>query len=71
VSRYELGLIFARVFGYPEKAIQPISQADVAALAYRPRDVSLDSTRAQRLLDMRFRTPDEGLIVLKEQGAEL
>lgn len=68
LSRYEFGTIYAQVFGYSHATIQAVSLSEVPILAYRPRDVSLDNTQAQQLLDMRFRTPEQGITFLKQQG---
>jgi dTDP-4-dehydrorhamnose reductase len=43
LSRYEFGLLVAEVLGYDPSLLLPCSQADVAGLAPRPQDVSLDS----------------------------
>lgn len=68
LSRYDFGRIYARIFGYSQEAIQSVSHAEVPSLAYRPPDVSLNSSRAQQLLDMHFRTPEQGLAYLKQHG---
>jgi dTDP-4-dehydrorhamnose reductase len=51
VSRLDLGLAVARVLGLPEGGIVSLCQADSPMGAPRPRDVSLDSSRARRELD--------------------
>jgi dTDP-4-dehydrorhamnose reductase len=50
VSRFELGLLVAHELGLPADAIEPTRQGDLALLAARPADVSLDSSRARREL---------------------
>ena len=50
VSRYELGLRVARVFGLPVEGILPGLQAEHQGPDRRAPDVSLDSSRARREL---------------------
>jgi dTDP-4-dehydrorhamnose reductase len=49
VSRYELGRIAASVFGLGQARLVESRQKDVALPAPRPRDVALDSRRAERI----------------------
>ncbi|MCU0242267.1 MAG: SDR family oxidoreductase [Vicinamibacteria bacterium] len=53
LSRYELGLRVARAFGLSTHLIEPIDQAQLPLGAPRPRDVSLDSSRAVNELGWR------------------
>ena len=46
VSRYAFGLLLARLAGFGEAGLRACRQRDVKMPAPRPRDVSLDSTRA-------------------------
>lgn len=46
ISRYEMGNIMARVLGADVSQIVPILQKDLILPAPRPRDVSLDSSKA-------------------------
>lgn len=46
ISRYEFGCLMAEVFGFPKEQIQPCLQADIPMIASRPKDVSLDSSKA-------------------------
>jgi dTDP-4-dehydrorhamnose reductase len=61
LSRYELGLRSARVLQLPESRIEPIRQADRLDGVARPADVSLDCSRARRLLGWSPRPLEEGL----------
>jgi dTDP-4-dehydrorhamnose reductase len=61
VSRYELGLRVARVFGLPEGGLVPILQAEGSLGARRPADTSLDITRARRELGWEPRPMDVAL----------
>jgi len=60
VSRHELGLRVARVFGLREDLIEP-ALASASRAAPRPADASLDSSRAARELGFRPRTLDEAI----------
>ena len=66
VSRYELGLRVARALGLMSLGLEAARQAEHVGPA-RPRDVSLDSTRAQRELGWAPRPLDD---VLPEGRAE-
>jgi dTDP-4-dehydrorhamnose reductase len=61
LSRYELGLRVARIFGWPAERLTPIAQADGGLAAPRPADVSLDSGRARRELGWTPRAVDEAI----------
>jgi len=50
VSRHELGLRVARVLDLPTEGIEAVPQSAAAFLASRPRDASLDASRARREL---------------------
>jgi len=49
LSRYEFGLLMCEAFGLNKNLIVPSLRADVPLPAPRPRDLSLDSTRAYAL----------------------
>jgi dTDP-4-dehydrorhamnose reductase len=61
LSRYELGLRVAAVFGLPAELLTPIPQAGGGLTAPRPADVSLDSSRARRELGWTPRGVDEAI----------
>lgn len=46
ISRYDFGLLLARVFGLSQEKLTPCSQRDIPMPAPRSPDVSLDSRRA-------------------------
>lgn len=46
LSRYEFGQLLVEVLGLPEVGLEACKQADVKMAAPRPRDVSLDSSKA-------------------------
>ncbi|MFH0953754.1 MAG: NAD(P)-dependent oxidoreductase [Verrucomicrobiota bacterium] len=49
ISRYAFGILLAELLGVSQARIQPVRQADIPALAPRPPDVSLDSSKAYAL----------------------
>jgi len=59
LSRYELGVRVARIFGLDERTIEPATSAEQPLP--RPRDTSLDSSRAARELGWRPRPLEAGL----------
>jgi dTDP-4-dehydrorhamnose reductase len=61
LSRYELGLRSARALQLPDALLEPIRQAERPAGAARPADVSLDCSRARRLLGWSPRPLEDGL----------
>jgi dTDP-4-dehydrorhamnose reductase len=46
ISRYAFGMLLAELLGASPARIRPARQADIPALAPRPPDVSLDSSKA-------------------------
>ncbi len=67
VSRYELGLRVARVFGLPSRLLDAIPQSSHQGPP-RPRDASLDSGRARRELGYSPRPLDEPLRESREEA---
>lgn len=63
LSRYELGLLALQAAGFarPATLLRATRQAELAAGAPRPADVSLDARRAKRLLETRLRAAHEAL----------
>ena len=49
VSRYDFGKLVASILHIPNAKLNPCRQQDVKTAAARPADVSLDSTKAQKL----------------------
>ncbi len=68
LSRYEFALKIAKVFGYPDKLIQPVWTSDFKQVALRPKYSCLYVEKAERTLGMRFLTAEEGLSQMKTQG---
>jgi dTDP-4-dehydrorhamnose reductase len=46
ISRYDFGLLLKKVSGLESAQLKPVRQKDMAMPAPRPRDVSLDSSKA-------------------------
>ena len=69
LSRYELGLRTARLMGLDASLIDPVSSTE-GSHAPRPRDVSLDSSRAARELGFRPRPLDEALLESRRSPEE-
>jgi len=61
VDRYQFGLRFADLRKIPKALIQPVTMDTVRPKAPRPRDVSLDTRLAQRILQTRLSGYYEGL----------
>jgi dTDP-4-dehydrorhamnose reductase len=61
LSRYELGLRVADVLGLPRQGIEAVTTGEHPQLPARPRDVSLDHSRASRELGYAPRPVDVGI----------
>jgi dTDP-4-dehydrorhamnose reductase len=71
VSKYEVGVRVARCFGYNPEEIRPISVEEFPFAAPRPRDMSLSTERASKLLGRPMPGLDaslKGLRQLKEKS---
>ena len=66
ITRFELGVLVLRAMGLSEaearSELRPASQADIDVGAPRPRDVSLDASKAQDLLETDLLAPRKGLL---------
>lgn len=60
-SRHEWGVLIARHFGWDATKIQPAKRADYRCNPPRPPDVSLDISKAQRILKTRIKPIEEVL----------
>jgi dTDP-4-dehydrorhamnose reductase len=67
LSRYEFGLLVARAFGLPETNVRRGSSASVTTGAPRPKDVSLDITKARH--DLGY-SPTPTMDALREVRSE-
>ncbi len=72
VSRYEFAVKAAEIFGYPTSLVQHVLSTDFKQIAERPKNSCLSVEKAERALEMRFMTIEEGLREMKAQaGAKM
>ena len=67
ISRYDFAIEIAREFGLDEGLIHPASMSEMRWKARRPRDSSLDTSKAARLLAERLLPFRESLRALREE----
>ena len=67
LSRYDFAVQLARVFGYPEDKVEPVSSGEFRQLAKRPQNSCLSVGLAEKTLDFRFLSAEEGLVRMREQ----
>ncbi len=67
VSRFEFAKEIARVFGLDENLIMPAKMSDINWIAKRPRDSSLDTSKAAKYLNEKPYDLMKALKVLKEE----
>jgi dTDP-4-dehydrorhamnose reductase len=67
VSRYEFALTLARVFGFEQRLVVPISTDSLRQSAARPLKSGLITLKAEVELGFRPSTVEEGLLILKRQ----
>jgi dTDP-4-dehydrorhamnose reductase len=65
VSRYEFALKVAEIFELDGGLINPIKSSELGWKAKRPKDTSLNSEKAERLLKVNLKTVEEALNELK------
>ncbi|MCX7624785.1 MAG: SDR family oxidoreductase [Candidatus Sumerlaeaceae bacterium] len=51
ISRYEIGLLVAQIFGLAQDAVKPVRLSETPVCAPRPADVSMDIAKARSLLE--------------------
>jgi dTDP-4-dehydrorhamnose reductase len=71
ISRYDFAKAIARRFGFDENLIEPITMRDIQFKAKRPRDSSLDTSRARSILKTDFYTLKNSLEVFYREWLEL
>ncbi|MEM0463234.1 dTDP-4-dehydrorhamnose reductase [Pyrobaculum sp.] len=67
LSRYEFALAIAEAFGLSKDLVKPIKMADLSFKAPRPRDSSLDSSRAEKMLGIPFSDIRYALAIFKRE----
>ncbi|MEM2219681.1 MAG: dTDP-4-dehydrorhamnose reductase [Candidatus Korarchaeum sp.] len=67
ISRYEFAKLIAEEFGLNGELIRPITMDEVGWIASRPRDSSLDVSKAMETLQNKPSTIKEALRVLREE----
>ncbi len=65
VSRYEFALKVAEVFGFDKSLIKPIKSSELGWKAKRPKDTSLNSEKAKKLLGIKLKSVEESLNEIK------
>jgi dTDP-4-dehydrorhamnose reductase len=70
VNRYEYALLLAEIFGLDSKSIVPVSVAQMQWAAKRPRDSSLDTSKAQLTLKNKPLQIQDALQRMKKEIAE-
>jgi len=71
ISRYDFAKAIARRFGFDENLIEPITMKDIQFKAKRPRDSSLDASRARSILKIDFYTLKNSLEIFYREWIEL
>jgi len=71
VSRYDFAKAIAKKFGFNENLIEPITTKDIQFRARRPRDSSLDTSKARSILKTDFYTLKNALEVFYKEWLEL
>lgn len=70
ISKHTFGMMLADAFGYPSDGILAISVEEHQFRAPRPRDMSLDCTKAEDLLGKQMPKVMDGLHRLRSLGSE-
>jgi dTDP-4-dehydrorhamnose reductase len=65
LNRYDFGKKFARIFGYNNQWIRPITMQDSSMMVPRGRDCSLNSEKFQKFLSFQLSDVDTGLQKMK------
>jgi len=70
-SRYEFAKAIAKKFGFDENLIEPISISEIRFVAKRPRDSSLDISKAKSIIKTDFYSLKNALNILYNEWLEL
>jgi len=71
ISRYDFAMKIAKKFGFDQRLIEPITMDKMKWKAKRPRDSSLDCSRAKSLLRTNFHSLDYSLEVFYREYTRL
>ena len=71
ISRYEFAKAIARRFNFDEDLVEPITMKDIQFRARRPRDSSLDTSKARSILKTDFYTLKISLDILYREWLKL
>lgn len=71
INRYDFAKAIARKFGFDTSLIEPAFMNGFKFVAKRPRDSSLDSSRAKRLVKIDFHSLEHSLEVLYNEWLEI
>ncbi|MEM0153225.1 MAG: dTDP-4-dehydrorhamnose reductase [Ignisphaera sp.] len=71
INRHDFAKAIAKKFNFNELLIDPISMNEIRFLAKRPRDSSLDTSKARELVKTNFYTLNDSLDVLYSEWLEL
>lgn len=71
INRFDFAKAIARRFGFNEDLIEPTSMSDLKFLARRPRDSSLDVSRAKSMIKTDFHSLKYSLDILYGEWLEL
>lgn len=66
IDRYAFGQKYCQIFGLDSTLLQPLAMASLPQDAPRPRDVSMNTARAQQLLKTRLLDIEAGISQLKK-----
>ncbi len=71
VSRYEFAIKLAKKFGFDTSLIEPARMSDFNWIARRPRDSSLDCSKARSIISTNFNSLEYSLDVLYQEWISL
>lgn len=68
ISRYDFGRRLAEKFGFDTELVKEGTLSGRCLKAERPKDCSLDTTKAEAILERRFMSIDDGLSLMEKTG---
>ncbi len=67
ITRYDFGQTFCRLFGYEEEYLHPVKMREIATVAKRGNDCSLDTTKISTVLGSQLSDVETGLKKMLQQ----